>query len=91
MAIVSEFKVNVLPDAHAWDAVSEAEALNVPAAAAVHSPIWERVSETPPFVQVEAIEDIAFEPAAAAAIVACTRVVDPVAGVFAPVAPGSPM
>jgi hypothetical protein len=86
--LVSE-KVFVL--AQACEAVRAALPLNVPAVDADQSEMWLRVSVVPPFVHEDAIDDIALEPAEAAAIVACTRVVDPAAAAVAPDAPGSPV
>jgi hypothetical protein len=89
IAIDSDVKENVLPDAHAWDAVNAAVPFTEPAAAAVHKLICDSVSVVPPFVHDDAILDIAFDPPEAAAIVACTRAVDPAAAAVAPAAPGS--
>jgi hypothetical protein len=91
IAIDSDVNANVLPEAHACDAVNAAVPFTEPAAAAVHKEIWDRVSVVPPFVHVEAIEDIAFDPPDAAAIVACTRAVEPAAGSVPAAAPGSPV
>jgi hypothetical protein len=91
MAIERLVSEKVLVLAHACDAVRAALPLNVPAVEADHRLMWLRVSVVPPFVHEDAIDDIAFEPPEAAAIVACTRVVDPAAAAVAPAAPGSPV
>jgi hypothetical protein len=91
IAIDSDVNANVLPEAHACDAVRAAVPFTEPAAAAVHREMCDRVSDTPPFVHVDAIEDIAFDPPEAAAIVACTRAVEPPAGRVPAAAPGSPV
>jgi hypothetical protein len=89
MATENDVRENVFVETHAWDADSAAEPLNVPAAAADQIEMWVSVSEVPPFVHEDAIDDIAFDPPDAAAIVACTRVVDPAAAAVAPAEPGS--
>src|SRR5690348_702226 len=89
MATDREVRENVLVDTHACDADRAAEPLNVPALEADHRLMWVRVSDVPPLVHEDAIDVIAFDPADAAAIVACTRVVDPAAAAVAPAAPGS--
>jgi hypothetical protein len=63
--------------------------LNVPAVEALQIEMCESVSDVPPLVQVDAIDVIAFDPAEAAAIVACTRAVDPTEPAVAPADPGS--
>jgi hypothetical protein len=88
-AMVSDVRVNVFVETHAWEAVSAADPWKVPADEAVHREMWVRVSEVPPLVHVDAIDVIAFDPPDAAAIVAWTRVVDPAAAAVAPAAPGS--
>jgi hypothetical protein len=80
---------NVFVFAQACELDSAPEALNVPAAAAVHRLMWLRVSDVPPFVHADAIDVIAFDPPDAAPIVACLRVVSPAAAAVAPAAPGS--
>jgi hypothetical protein len=91
MAIERLVSEKVLVLAHACEAVRAALPLKVPAVEADQSEMWLRVSVVPPFVHEDAIDDIALEPAEAAAIVACTRVVDPAAAAVAPDAPGSPV
>jgi hypothetical protein len=89
MAIDRDVRENVSPDAHAFEADSAAEPLNVPADDADHRLMCDRVSEVPPLVHDDAIDVIAFDPADAAAMVACTRVVEPAAAAVVPAAPGS--
>jgi hypothetical protein len=84
-----EVRVNVLVDAHACDADSAADALNVPALEAVHSEMCVRVSDVPPFVHGPTDDEAAFDPPDADAIVACFRVASPTAAAVAPAEPGS--
>lgn len=88
-AMLSDVRVRVLVLTHACDAVRAAEPWNVPALEAVHRLMCEMVSEVPPFVHGPTLEDAALEPDAAAAMVACFRVVSPAAAAVAPDAPGS--
>lgn len=89
IAMDNDVSENVLPDAHACDAVSAAEALNVPAVLADQREMWLSVSDVPPFVHGPAVPVIAFDPPDAEAIVADLRVVSPAAAAVAPAAPGS--
>ena len=66
----NDVRVNVFVDTHACDADNAAEPLNVPAVEADQIEMCVSVSEVPPLVQFDAIDDIAFDPADAAAIVA---------------------
>lgn len=63
-------RLNVLVFAHACEDPRAQEPLKVPAAAADHSEMCDKVSEVPPFVHDEAMDVIALEPPEAAAIVA---------------------
>jgi hypothetical protein len=86
MAMVNDVSVNVFVLAHACDAVSAADPLNVPADDADQSVMCDSVSDVLTFVHGPTDADAAFEPPEAAAIVACLRVVSPA---VAPAAPGS--
>src|SRR5215217_6753096 len=88
-ATVSVVSANVLPVAHAWVEPNAAEKRKLPAVEASQALMWLRVSEVPPLVHDDAIEVIAFDPAAAAAHVTCLRVASPTAAAVAPAAPGS--
>jgi hypothetical protein len=87
--MVSEVSVNVFVDAHAWDDERAADALNVPAVDADQIEMCDSVSDVPPLVQGPTDALDAFDPPAAAAMVACLRVVSPAAAAVAPAAPGS--
>jgi hypothetical protein len=91
IAIVREVRVNVFVEAHACDADNAADALKVPALEADHNEMCVKVSDVPPFVHGPTDAEDALDPADAAAIVACLRVVSPAAALFAPAAPGSPV
>ena len=84
-------RLSVSPDAHALDADSAADASNVPADEAEKIEMCDTVSDVPPFVHDPDIDDMAFDPPDAGAIVACFRVVSPAAAAVAPDAPGSPV
>jgi hypothetical protein len=89
IATESDVKVNVFVFTHACDAVSAADPLNVPAVDADHKVMWDSVSVVETLVQGPAVPVMAFDPADAAAIVACFLVVSPAAAAVAPAAPGS--
>jgi hypothetical protein len=89
MATLKLVRLNVFVETHACDADSAAEPLKVPAVEADQIEMCVRVSEVPPLVHDDAIDDIALEPPDAAAMVACTRVVEPAAAAVAPAEPGS--
>lgn len=80
---------NVLPDAHACEAVSAAENRKLPAVVESQQEMCDRVSDVPPFVQEPDMDDIAFEPAEAALHVTDLRVVSPAAAAVVPAEPGS--
>ena len=87
--MVNAVRVKVLVLTHACDADNAAESWNVPADTADQMLMCDSVSDVPPLVHGPAVPVMAFDPPAAAAIVACFRVASPTAAAVAPAAPGS--
>jgi hypothetical protein len=80
------------PDAHAFCAVSATENRNVPALLAVHTEMWVRVSEVPPFVHADgAVPRDRDDPDEELENTKLFRVVDPAETLAVPAAPGSPV
>jgi hypothetical protein len=85
-------KVNESAEAHALEAVNATEKRKVPAELAVHTEMWVRVSDVPPFVHAEGAPlNARADPDDEAAKVQLLRVVDPADTADVPAAPGSPV
>jgi hypothetical protein len=85
-----DVSVNESADAQAFDAVSATENRNVPLVLAVHTEMWVRVSDVPPFVHADGAPLSArADPDDEAAKVAELRVVEPTEMADVPAAPGS--
>jgi hypothetical protein len=84
--------VNESVDAQAREAVSATVNSSVPADDAVHTEMWVRVSDVPPFVHAAGAPlNARADPDDEAANVQLLRVVDPADTADVPAAPGSPV
>jgi hypothetical protein len=91
-AALKVFSEKESAEAQAFDAVNATVNRSVPADEAVHTEMWVRVSDVPPFVHADGAPlNARADPDDEAANVQLLRVVDPADTADVPAAPGSPV